>query len=87
MKGLYGKYIISKASGKPLDPNFYAIVLRINGGQYVKACRAGVQAFAEAVREQNPILANDLEKKLEELAVEDIMRKTKDAPKGSFFNP
>lgn len=67
MKGLYGKYIITKANGKPLDPNFYAIVLRIDSGQYIHACRAGVAAFAEAVRERNPILANDLQIKLNDL--------------------
>lgn len=67
MKGLYGKYIITKASGKPLNPDFYAIVLRIDGGRYLHACRAGVAAFAEAVREQNPILAEDLQAKLQYL--------------------
>ncbi|KKK52956.1 hypothetical protein LCGC14_3099640, partial [marine sediment metagenome] len=30
-------------------------------------CRAGVAAFAEAVREQNPILAEDLQAKLQYL--------------------
>ena len=64
MKGLYGKYIITKASGKPLDPGFYAMVLRIDGGQYVHACRAGAAAFAEAVRGENPILADDVVRKL-----------------------
>lgn len=67
MKGLYNKYIISKASDKPLDPNFYAIVLRIDGGRYLHACRAGVAAFAEAVRNENPLLADDLQNKLTEL--------------------
>lgn len=87
MKGLWDKYIISKSSGKPLDDNFYAIVLRIDGGRYLKACRAGVQAFADAVREENPILARDIDHKLNELAVEAILEKVKDAPKGSFLNP
>ena len=69
MKGLYEKYIIAKASGKPLNDGFYAIVLRIDGGRYLKACRAGVRAFADAVREENHILAEDLDLKLLELAV------------------
>ena len=64
MKGLYSKYIIAKTSGKPLDPNFYAIVLRIDGGQYVDACRMGVKAFADAVRPLNPDFAFDLDLKL-----------------------
>ena len=87
MKGLYGKYIIQKASGKPLADGFYAIVLRIDGGHYLKACRAGVKAFADAVREENPMLAKDSDVKLQELAVEDILEKIKDEPRGSFFNP
>jgi hypothetical protein len=64
MKGLYNKYIITKTSGKPLEPNFYAMVLRIDGGQYVDACRMGVKAFADAVRPLNPDLALDIELKL-----------------------
>lgn len=87
MKGLYNKYIIQKANGKPLDPNFYAIVLRIDGGRYLKACRAGVKAFADAVLDENPKLAIDIQRKLTELGAADIERKTKNAPKGSFFNP
>ena len=71
MKGLYKKYNISKTSGKPLDDNFYAIVLRIDGGQYVSACRQGVKAFAEAVKPFNPDLAFELELKLLELILAD----------------
>lgn len=70
MKGLYQKYIIQKANGKPLDANFFAIVLRIDSGQYIHACRAGVAAFAEAVRKDNPILADDIQAKLQELKKE-----------------
>lgn len=69
-RGLYEKYIIKKASGKPLGEDFYAIVLRIDGGRYVHACRAGVAAFAEAVRPHNAILADDLVTKLAELEPE-----------------
>ena len=63
-KGLYNKYIVTKANGKPLAPTFHAIVLRIDGGRYLHACRAGVAAFAEAVREHNPVLADDVQEKL-----------------------
>ena len=87
MKGLWDKYIISKSSGKPLDENFYAIVLRIDGGRYLKACRAGVQAFADAVREENPMLARDIDHKLNEVKAIDIMDKIKNEPRESFFNP
>ena len=67
MKGLYQKYIIKKTSGKELDPNFEAIVLRIDGGRYLDACRAGVDAFAEAVRDHNSLLADDIQKRLQAL--------------------
>jgi len=69
MKGLYDKYIVSKANGHPLADGFYAIVLRIDGGQYVNACRAGAGAFARAVEPLNPELAFDIDMKLLEYAV------------------
>lgn len=69
MKGLYNKYTIQKSSGKPLAPSFYAIVLRIDGGRYVEACRAGVKAFADAVLNENPKLAIDIQHKLNELLI------------------
>ena len=69
-KGLYQKYVISKTSGKPLDPNFEAIVLRIDAGKYVDACRVGVAAFAEAVRPLNRKLARDIRRRLLELSGE-----------------
>ena len=71
MKGLYNKYIITKANGKPLVPSFYAIVLRIDGGQYVNACRAGAGAFARAVEPLNPELAFDIDMKLLEYVVKE----------------
>jgi len=64
MKGLWNKYIITKTSGKPLAEGFYAIVLRVDGGQYVDACRAGALAFAEAVRSKNKLLADDIQNKI-----------------------
>lgn len=69
-KGLYQKYIVTKASGKPLDPGFECIVLRIDGGRYVNACRVGVAAFAEAVRPVNKTLARDIRRRLLELSGE-----------------
>ena len=84
MKGLWSKYIITKSSGKPLADGFYAVVLRIDGGRYLNACRAGVQAFADAVRTENPLLSNDLDRKLKELVVEDIIMDIKDDPSELF---
>ena len=83
MKGLYNKYIITKTSGKPLADGFYAIVLRIDGGQYVEACRAGAVAFSAAVLDENPKLAIDIQRKVTELrsqqwAFEKKSKQTKD---------
>jgi len=75
LKGLWDKYIITKSSGKPLADGFYAIVLRIDGGQYVDACRAGVQAFADAVEELNPLLHDDIETKLWEYETREDVNK------------
>ncbi len=71
VKGLYQKYIIKKTSGKLLDPNFEAIVLRIDGGQYVDACRVGAFAFARAVEKYNPQLAEDIKSRLREYFIEE----------------
>ena len=80
-KGLYQKYIISKANGKPLDPNFYAIVLRIDGGRYVDACRNGALAFAAEVRSLNEQLAHDIYYKVYELIREEVRRNQPSSPK------
>lgn len=72
MKGLYQKYIITKTSGEPLAEGFYAIVLRIDGGQYVDACRAGATAFADAVKEANPQLCEDVKVKIWAYEMKDL---------------
>ena len=43
--------------------------------------------FYDPVREDNPQLAHDIDQKLNELAVEDIILNIKNEPRGSFFNP
>lgn len=65
MKGLWNKYMVTKTSGKPLAIGFDVIVLRIDDGQYVDACREGVKAFADAVKDDNPVLAHDIYIKLD----------------------
>ncbi len=88
MKGLYQKYIITKTSGKPLAEGWEGIVLRIDGGQYVDACRAGVLAFAEAVRGENTLLSNDIQHRIMALEKFDrLVKRAEQAPKGSFLNP
>ena len=91
MKGLYQKYIITKTSGKPLAEGWEGIVLRIDGGRYVDACRAGVKAFAEAVKADNPDLCFDIGMKLLEYheaeKLQRVIDKAEKLPKGSFLNP
>ena len=86
-KGLWDKYIITKSSGKPLADGFYAIVLRIDGGRYLKACREGVKTFADYVRDENPELADDLEEKIWQLELDCLEKAALKQPKGSFLNP
>lgn len=64
MRGLYQKYIVQKADGSPVDPNAKYIVLRVDAGEYVQACRAAVAVFARRVWCRNPDLAYDLEQLL-----------------------
>lgn len=70
--GLYHKYIVTKTSGKPLADGAEFIVLRIDGGQYVGACRKGVAAFAQAVQPDNTTLATDLFARLKAYELRDI---------------
>lgn len=74
MKGLYQKYIVTKTSGKPLAEGFQSIVLRVDGGQYVEACREGAKAFAKAVKKANPMLAEDIEALLNHYELIDLGR-------------
>lgn len=62
--GLYGRYIIGKSNGKPVDPNADYFVLRLDFGSgstdYVKASRIAVLAYTNAIEEVNPKLAADI---------------------------
>ena len=73
-QGLYQKYVVTKASGKPIPPEAEFIVLRIDDGRYVGACRAGVAAFAARVRVDNPTLSNDLFARLKAYEIRDLGR-------------
>ncbi len=72
MKGLYQKYIVTKTSGDPVDLDAQYIILRIDSGEYVDACRIGVRAFAEAVEPFNHELSWDLQMELLGLVRKDI---------------
>lgn len=59
-RGLYNKYNVTKADGTPIDPHAVYIVLRIDDGEYLEACRKGVWAFAQDVMYKNTKLGQDL---------------------------
>ena len=56
-RGLYGKYIISKADGSEVDPKAKYFVLRADTDKHA---RKALLAYAESVREDNPTLAKDI---------------------------
>ena len=67
--GCEKKYIISKTSGKPTDPNADYFVLRLDKDPH--AIKALV-AYANSVQEDNVELAADLWKKINEYGGEEI---------------
>lgn len=57
---------IMKAITEPVDPNAEYFVLRLDGeGEYshVMACREAINAYADAIQEYRPQLANELRSK------------------------
>lgn len=61
--GLYMKYFISKIDGTPVDPNNEYFILKLSGEgdeHHINACKTAVLAYAEAIRDHSPKLAEDL---------------------------
>lgn len=56
-RGWYGKYIIEKVDGTPIDPQAEYFVLRIDKDP---AARIAAMAYAEAIRETAPQLSIDI---------------------------
>lgn len=65
-EGLYGKYIITKTSGEPVEPQAQYFVLRIDTDQHA---RKALIAYARSVGMENPLLAGDLIKWLDNVAL------------------
>lgn len=63
-QGVYGKYVISKSDGSPVDPEACYFVLRLDVDP---AARAAMLVYAEAVRPENEEMAGDIEACIEEL--------------------
>lgn len=67
LEGLYGKFIIRKADGSPIDPEAKYIVLRYDANNHKDgpACRYGISAYAKAIKSYNLQFAEDLLKGME----------------------
>lgn len=63
-KGLYGKYIIQKADGEPVDPKAVYFTLRLDTDPHA---REAVRAYIRSCKAEQPELARDLEDLLKRL--------------------
>jgi hypothetical protein len=63
-KGLYGKYVIQKADGEPVDPKAVYFTMRLDTDAHA---REAVRAYIRSCRYEHPELARDLEELLERL--------------------
>ena len=65
-EGLYGKFIIRKADGTPIDPDAKYIVLRYDANSKDGFhSRHAIIAYARTIKAENPIFADDLLKEME----------------------
>jgi hypothetical protein len=56
-KGIYGKYIIQKADGTPVDPHAVYFTLRLDTDEWA---RRAMKEYAIACGEEQPELAKDI---------------------------
>ena len=63
-RGVYGKYVIEKADGSPVDPEACYFVLRLDTDP---AARKAAAQYARSVRRKNAVFADDIERCLNEL--------------------
>lgn len=66
-RGLYGKYMISKTNGEPIDERSEYFVLRLdyNGKdkKHIESCRKSILLYAEEIKDHLPQLSKDIIKK------------------------
>ena len=71
-KGLYNRYIVSKANGKPIDPEAKYFVMRYDADGkdaiHTRACRKAIMVYAMAISAHLPELSIDLHKVVSEEA-------------------
>lgn len=66
--GLHGRYVVTKASGEPVDPDAIYFVLRLDSGgddkEHIAACRLAARCYASQFPFGHPLyqLGNDLRK-------------------------
>lgn len=76
-KGLYNKYMISKANGIPTDKNAEYFVLRLDEEcepQHREACLEAINIYADKIKNTYPKLSEDIKRKY-------AIKKTKDEKK------
>lgn len=65
--GLYGRYLISKTNGQPVDPRAEYFVLRLDefgdDQRHIQACRKAVLVYADSIESRNSELADDIRAK------------------------
>lgn len=67
-RGLYPKYQITKADGRPVDPSATYFVLRLDGRDaHAIACRAAALLYADLIERDLPLLARDLREQVQSL--------------------
>lgn len=59
--GLYGKYIVTKANGDPVDPEAEYLVLRIDKDP---GARWAAETYADYIQSQMPELAADIRERV-----------------------
>ena len=75
--GFDNKYIITKRSGKPTDPNAMYFVLRLDKDPHA---RKAALAYAKSVKSDNLQLSNELTKAVARAAVQAKRSKKGEAP-------
>lgn len=69
MKGLYGKYVISKADGSTVDPDADYFVLRLDTDA---RARHAARTYARNIESVNPKLAADIRERCDRYSPTDF---------------
>jgi hypothetical protein len=76
-EGLFGKFIIKKANGSPIDPQAKYIVLRYDAdSKDFGPSQGAIRRYAELIKISNPTFAEDLIKELDEEYAKKLLLQT-----------